>query len=169
MFKRLMPNLIVDSVFNVTPKLLNSKGIKGILLDIDDTLVAHGDFQINEKVNSWILDLKEKDFDIMLISNNSKKRVSEFAKTFDLPYISRSLKPFKFPFNKAKRVFKLKENELCMVGDQIFMDILGANNAKVYSVLITPLSERKGITIKARRYFEKPIIRKYELGIRNEE
>ncbi len=166
MFKRLMPNLIVESVFDITPLLLNSKGIKGILLDIDDTLVAHGGFDINNNVVDWLSMMKQNGFKIMLISNNSKNRVSQFSKTFDLPYISRSLKPFKFPFSKAKRLFKLKSSELCMVGDQIFMDILGANNAKVYSVLVTPLSIRKGITIKARRYFEKPIIRKYELEIK---
>jgi HAD superfamily phosphatase (TIGR01668 family) len=161
MFKRLLPNLIVDSVFDITPELLLSKGMKGLLLDIDDTLVAHGGYEVNNELYEWLKKMKENGIEVMLISNNTRKRVSGFAKLFDLPYISRSFKPFTFPFNKAKRQFKLKSSELCMVGDQIFMDVLGANNAKVFSVLITPLSTRKGITIKARRFLEKPIIKRY--------
>lgn len=162
MNRNLIPNLIVKSIYDIEVDYLNSKGIKGLLLDIDDTLVPHGEPLLPQSLVDWLVALTEKGFKIVFISNNNKKRVSEFAKKAGFAFVANALKPFSFGYTKAAKLLNLKNSELCMVGDQIFTDIYGANRKNMHTILILPLSNRKGFFIDLRRHFEKGVIEKYE-------
>ena len=162
MNKNFIPNLIVKSIYDIEVDYLHSKGIKGILLDIDDTLVPHGEPLLPQSLVDWLAALTEKGFKIIFISNNNKARVSKFAKKAGFAFVANALKPLSFGYTKAGKLLNLKSNELCMVGDQIFTDIYGANRKNMHTILILPLSDRKGFFINLRRHFEKGVIEKYE-------
>jgi HAD superfamily phosphatase (TIGR01668 family) len=161
MNKNFIPNLIVKSIYDIEASYLNEKGIKGLLLDIDDTLVPHGDPLLPQSLVDWLAALTEKGFKIVFISNNNKKRVSTFAKKAGFAFIANALKPLSFGYTKAGKLLNLNNSELCMVGDQIFTDIYGANRKNIHTILILPLSNRKGFFINLRRHFEKGVIEKY--------
>jgi HAD superfamily phosphatase (TIGR01668 family) len=166
MNKNFIPNLIVKSIYDIEMDYLLSKGIKGLLLDIDDTLVPHGEPLLPQSLVDWLARLREKGFKIIFISNNNQHRVSSFAKKAGFDFVANALKPFSFGYTKAGKLINLKNNELCMVGDQIFTDIYGANRKNMHTILILPLSDRKGFFINLRRFFEKGIIEQYNLNSR---
>ena len=100
-----------------------------------------------------------------LISNNKEKRVSPFAKAVGSPYIYKADKPSKKGYIKAMNTLNIKREQTFFVGDQIFTDIWGANNAGVYSVLVDPISPKEEIQIVIKRFFERIVLFFYKIKI----
>lgn len=151
------PGYFVDSVLEISPEVLKANHIKSIFIDIDDTLTAHGSPIIEEDVRGWIDLMISKGINIIMVSNNFKKRVQKFAKKISLPFIYLSCKPLPIGFFWALRKTKTPKNEAIIVGDQIFTDILGANLFGVKSILVEPRSKSKSLSLKLKRLLEKPI------------
>ena len=79
----------------------------------------------------------------------------------DRPYISFGMKPLKRGLNKAKKILGLKNEEIAVVGDQIFTDVIGANRNKMFSILVKPLETKDILITRIKRPFEEAIIKKY--------
>ena len=129
----------VKSVCDITPELLYSMGVQGLLLDIDNTLTTHDNPVPPEDVIDWLLEMKRFGIQMCLISNNHEARVAPFAQQLEIPYVCESLKPLGKGFRKAMRRMNLKKEQLCVVGDQIYTDILGANWFHVKSIYVKPI------------------------------
>lgn len=114
-------------------------GVKGLLLDIDNTLTTHDNPAPAEGVREWVNRMKLAGIRMRLISNNHAPRVTPFAKTLGIPCICESLKPLKKGFSTAMKQMHLPKDKLCVVGDQIYTDILGANWFKVKSIYVSPI------------------------------
>lgn len=159
---RYFPDEYVEDVYSIDYQRLKEKGIKGLIFDIDNTLVAHGADSTPE-VDSFLFRLKDLNFKIMLLSNNSEERIIRFTRNTGISYIHDSGKPSPAGFLKAVKEMGLNKEAVIMIGDTIFTDILGANRAGIYSILVKYIGyykkERKGI----KRGIEKWILKIFKL------
>ena len=79
LLKKFLPNEHVKSVFDINPEVLKSKGIKGIITDLDNTLVAWDVKDATPEVIEWFKQMKENDIKVTIISNNNQERVKLFS------------------------------------------------------------------------------------------
>jgi len=158
--KRFIPTEYANGIHDIDVKGLKDKGIKLIMLDIDNTLAPSSKKAPSASTVNWIANAKKMGLEVVLFSNNSKKRVNFFNKQLNLYTIHRALKPLAYNFIKIAKRFDVGIDEICMIGDQIFTDVWGANNAGVMSILVLPLSADEGIDIRFKRFFENRVIKK---------
>lgn len=156
----LTPTAAFISFRDITPDFLREHDIDAILLDVDNTVSPPSSKEIYDGVREWLAEIKGMGIEVVICSNNFKKRVYPFAKSIGLECVAMSLKPLPFGFVRAKRKLAVKPKNVLVVGDQIFTDILGARLARMKSVLLIPQSPDRGTTIKIRRRMEYPIRKK---------
>lgn len=159
------PNKFVKSVYNLDFKKLYDRGYRAVLFDIDNTLVPH-DAPADNRAKSLFSKLKDIGFKTMIISNNGEPRVKSFAEAVDCDdYVYKAHKPSPNGYIEAiNRCGTTKENTL-FIGDQIFTDILGANNAGILSVMVKPILKwREPLQIILKRIPELVIIFIYKLS-----
>ena len=159
----LMPTVAVRNVTDITVGLIRKLDIDAILLDVDNTLAPPTSHIPYEGVQEWIDMLKENGIQVVICSNNYRKRVKPFSDSVGLDCVAMSLKPFPFGFNRAKRKLKEKPQSVLVVGDQIYTDVLGANLAGMKSVLLVPRDKEKGLTIGIRRKLEVKVRKKIKI------
>ena len=158
----LYPNLYINSVKDIEYEMLNKNNIKGLILDVDNTLL---DYYKNmpEGIEEWCKNLKEKGIKFCIVSNsNNKDKVNNVSKRLGIPYIFFAKKPLKGGLNKAAKLMELKNNEVAVVGDQIFTDILGANRCKMFSILVDPINEKDMFVTIIKRPIENLIKKNYK-------
>lgn len=155
------PDVIFDKITFVTLEFLNEKKLKGLILDVDNTLTHHGSQYIDDKTKEWLELMKETGIKLMIVSNNTYERVKPFADMLELPFVSRGLKPLSKGINEAILKMELEPSEVAVIGDQIYTDILGGNLRKLYTVLVKPFELENNIFFKTKRFFEKMHIKKY--------
>ncbi len=155
------PKLCLDKVTDITPELLRRNGIKGIVLDVDNTLTLHGSQEVKQEVLDWLAWMKEEGFLLTIVSNNYEKRVRPFAQRLDLEYVSFGCKPMTKGFTQACKKFSLQAKEIAVVGDQIYTDILGGNLKGMFTILVVPFELETGWTFRLKRSLEKIHLRKY--------
>ena len=160
MLKIFYPYEYLEDVFTIDYQTLREKGFKGLIFDIDNTLVPHG-ADSTEQVDALFSTLNSMGFSTLLLSNNNKQRIERFAKNIDTLFIEEAGKPQPDAYIKAVEMMKLKKNEVVVIGDQLFTDILGANRARLTSILVKYIGfykkEKKGI----RRNLEKIVLKLY--------
>lgn len=149
----------IDFLFNEDFDEFYRNGVRGIIFDIDNTLVEDNAI-LDNRASSFIELLKNKGFKICIVSNNGLERVRDFCSPLGIKYVYNAKKPSKAGFVKAMRLMGTKRPDTISIGDQIFTDVLGANRAGIKSYLCEPINrktERKHIKLK--RIFEKLIVR----------
>ena len=150
----------VRSVCAITPEMLRDMGIRGLLLDIDNTLTTHDNPVPAPGVMEWIARMKAAGIRMRLVSNNHPPRVEPFANLLEIPCICESKKPLSSGFQRAMKEMQLTRREVCVVGDQIYTDVLGANLFRVKCIYVPPMElEKKGF-LKFKRRIEKPFLPK---------
>ncbi len=159
----LMPTAAVRNVTDITIGLIRKLDTDAILLDVDNTLAPPTSHIPYEGVREWIDMLKKNGIQVVICSNNYRKRVKPFSDSVGLDCVAMSLKPFPFGFNRAKRKLKEKPQSVLVVGDQIYTDVLGANLAGMKSVLLVPRDDEKGLTIAIRRRLEVNVRKKIKI------
>lgn len=153
----LYPSAEAHSCESIDFKKLYEKGYRGIIFDIDNTLVPHG-APADEKAIEFFKYLKKTGFKTCLISNNSKERVLPFAKAVGAKAVWKANKPAGRNYLLACRQMKTDRTNTVFVGDQIFTDILGANLAGIPSILVEPIHPKEEIQIVLKRYLEKIVL-----------
>lgn len=157
----LYPNLYLNSVKEITQELLSEKGIKGIILDVDNTLI---DYYKNmpKGIQEWCKKMQGNGIKFCIVSNSNKKeKVENVAKLLNVPYIFFAKKPLKIGLNRAKKIMDLQSNEIAVAGDQIFTDVLGANRCKMFSILVEPIEEKDIFITIIKRPIENAIKKRY--------
>lgn len=155
------PKAHFNNIYEITPNFLKSRGLEGVLLDIDNTLVPYSVKVPDEKVLRWLGDLKEAGIKAAVLSNATAERISVFTEKTDLPVIEKAGKPLKRGFRQAEQLLGLPKEKLCIIGDQFFTDILGGNRSKVYSIWVTPINNEESAFIRFKRCLERPIVKGY--------
>lgn len=157
MLKKFYPSFYADDVFSVDYEKLYKKGCRGIIFDIDNTLVHHGD-NSNERVDGLFRRLHEIGFKTVLLTDNDDARVKRFIRNIDTPYICDAEKPAPENFLHAVDLMNIRKKQAVMIGDQIFTDILGANRAGIKSIMVKFIRLPEEKYIGKRRYLEKAIL-----------
>ncbi|MBR5934373.1 MAG: HAD-IIIA family hydrolase [Treponema sp.] len=154
MIQKFFPSWYVKSIFEIDFDKLFSLGFKGLVFDIDNTLVHHGD-DSNATIDKFLKQLKKKGFKIIFLSDNSKERVERFNRNLKFPFICEANKPSSESFINAVDILKTGKESTVVIGDQIFYDILGANNAGLKSIFVKFIKLPSEKCIGLRRYVEK--------------
>lgn len=135
----LQPDWYHACVDTLTPTLLAQHDVRGVLVDLDNTIVPRDSDEIPQASRSWLSALRAADIGVCLLSNNWHQRVTDIAAEIDCPAVAKALKPFPFGYRSACRQLGLEPSSVAVVGDQVFTDVLGGNAVGATTVLITPL------------------------------
>ncbi len=162
MKNNLIPNIHVNSPYELDTEILKKNEIQGIIIDIDNTLVPYAEKYADQKVIDLIEKLKTQGFKICILSNGTKKRVTIFNKDIKLPALHNAGKPRKSAFKKAVNLLGTDIKNTAVIGDQIFTDILGGNRLGLFTVLVVPMSSKEFIWTRFVRQIEKLVLRKYQ-------
>src|SRR5699024_7488015 len=123
LLKLFFPNEYVKDIHQIDPLVLKEKGIKGIITDLDNTLVAWDVKEATEEVKDWLLKMKAHDIKVTILSNNNEERVKFFCEPLATPYCYRAKKQLKKAFQRATKGRGLSKKEVAVVGDQFLTDV----------------------------------------------
>ncbi|MEX2534658.1 MAG: YqeG family HAD IIIA-type phosphatase [Trueperaceae bacterium] len=154
----LMPDVVVPAAQDVTPELLNLYGVKAVMVDLDDTILASSETQLGESVRHWLASLHDAGMPVAMLSNGARDRVERSCQELGIDGHHLAGKPFWWAFQRGLKRLGYKAGETAMIGDQIFTDVLGANLAGMVSVLVRPLSPGRLPHTRAARYLERWIL-----------
>ena len=157
----LYPKLYLNNVKEITLEMLKQNNINGLILDVDNTLIDFNK-KMPEGIKEWAENLKQNNIKLYIVSNsNHKEKVENTAKKLNIPYTYFAKKPLKSGLNKAKKNMGLPSEQIAVVGDQIFTDVIGANRAKMFPILVKPIDEKDIWATRIKRPIENKIIQKY--------
>jgi len=151
------PNEIQNSTYVIDFEKWQRKGYKGVIFDIDNTLVPH-DADADERSKALFEKLRELGFSTMLLSNNKEPRVKRFARQVGSAYIYKAGKPSRKNYIKAMEEMGTKPANTLFVGDQLFTDVWGAKRTGIHSILVKPIHPKEEIQIILKRYLEKIVL-----------
>ncbi len=136
------PDAYFEKVEDINIEFLNKNKIKALLLDVDNTLVDYTK-QMTESVIKWIKELKGQGVKLYILSNtNDKQKIENIVKKIDIPYQHFAMKPLKRGFKKAQKKLGEKSENIAIVGDQIFTDIIGGKRCNMYTILVEPINKK---------------------------
>jgi hypothetical protein len=153
LLRLLFPNLYVPSIYDIDLEYLRRQGIRGIIFDLDNTIVERGQLTWPQKLVTWMEGLKEAGFKVSIVSNNRRRAVGEMAKAYGIPAVFWAVKPRRKPFLKAMKLMGVSRRETAVVGDQILTDVVGGNRLGLFTILINPLPGKEfiGTTLFSRQ------------------
>lgn len=155
------PDQWKESTYSLPFEKLYEEGYRGIIFDIDNTLVPHG-ADADERSIQLFKRLKEIGFKTVLLSNNKEPRVKRFNEKIGTLYIYKAGKPKKANYIKAMDLMETKKSNTLFVGDQIFTDVWGAKRIGIYSILVQPINPKEEIQIVLKRYLERIVLYFYQ-------
>ncbi|MGI6128550.1 MAG: YqeG family HAD IIIA-type phosphatase [bacterium] len=153
-YNLLCPDLYLSSVFNLPLDQLRELGIKGLIFDLDNTLLNWNMYQVTPEARELFGRLEQAGFCSCLVSNNKRDRVEAVAKVLGLPAISKARKPRRRAFRQAMATLGTTKEETAVIGDQLFTDVLGGNRLGLYTILVVPLCSTEFIGTKMMRSLE---------------
>lgn len=153
MLQRFYPDNEADSAYGIDYRSLFEKGYRGVIFDIDNTLVPHG-APADEKAEKLFAGLKEIGFRTMLLSNNKEPRVKPFADRVGSGYVYKAGKPGRKGYEKAMELMDTVPENTVFVGDQLFTDVWGAKKAGIVTYLVKPIHPKEEIQIVLKRRLE---------------
>jgi HAD superfamily phosphatase (TIGR01668 family) len=153
-----LPTFRFKRVTDITPAFLHEKGIRGLVLDLDNTLSRHDSPLTEIGVLDWIAGMKQADIRMMIVSNNTKSRVEPLAQALGLPHLHFCCKPLPFGIRRAIFRMKLRGRQTALVGDQLFTDVLGGKFAGIRTILVEPFHLESKPTIRFKRRLERILI-----------
>jgi HAD superfamily phosphatase (TIGR01668 family) len=134
---------------------LISEGIRGVILDLDNTVVAWNAPAPTDAVRQWVSRLRLAGLKACIVSNNFRGRPRAIAETLGIPVVLAALKPIPWAFRKAMTIMGIPARQTALIGDQVFTDILGGNLVGMYTILVDPLSAQEFPTTKLVRRLER--------------
>ncbi|MGB3511790.1 MAG: YqeG family HAD IIIA-type phosphatase [Microcoleaceae cyanobacterium] len=152
--KLLQPDLVLgNTILSLTSEIIKQNNIQGLVLDVDETLVPISDREASDELTVWLEEIKPV-ASLWLVSNNiSQNRISSIAKSLNVPYIAGARKPSRRQLKKAVEGMNLPVEQVAMVGDRVFTDVLAGNRLGMFTILVEPMlnqgSEIKNYPIRS--------------------
>lgn len=162
----LYPDLLKNRITDITLSDLMKLGVRGLLLDVDNTLTELGSQKIDPAVKMWMEEMKRNGIGLTVVSNSFPSRVHPFAARIGLRYICLAFKPFPFGFWFAARRLGLPVGKCAAVGDQTFTDVIGAKLAGAHVIQLFPIKMERRFTQRFKRRLESYILRRYHRYLR---
>ena len=147
------PDAEAPSAYGLPYRSMYERGYRGIIFDIDNTLVPHG-APADEQAILLFAKLHTLGFATLLLSNNKDPRVKPFAEAVGALYICKAGKPARKGYEEAMRIMHTDPGTTLLVGDQLFTDVWGARRAGIFSILTKPIHPREEIQIVLKRRLE---------------
>lgn len=136
------PNEYLDKIDKITIEYLQKNKIKALILDMDNTLINYKK-EMPTHIEKWAKALKGQGVKLIIVSNsNRKEKLEKISKLLGIDYISFAKKPLKSGLMKAKKILNENVENIAVVGDQIFTDIIGGNRCKMYTILIDEIEKK---------------------------
>lgn len=157
LYKRFMPKEFVNSVYDVTPEKLHALGIKGIITDLDNTLVEWDRADATPELMAWLKLIQDSGIQVIIVSNNKEARVKHFADPLGIQYIFQARKPLRKAFKKGLDMLNLPPQKVLMLGDQMMTDMLGGNALHLHTILVKPVAQSDGFVTKLNRRLERRV------------
>ena len=158
----LYPNAYFKKIEEITIQFLKKQNIKLLILDVDNTLIDYHQ-NLSEEVKQWLKDLQGQGMKLYLLSNSNKKeKVKKIANEFGIPYRVFAKKPLKSGFLKVQKQMKEKTENIAVIGDQIFTDVIGGNRCGFFTILVEPIHEKDYWFTAWKRPIEEKIKNNYQ-------
>ncbi len=159
-FDLLRPGRIYSSILDVSLAELSRLGIRGIIIDIDNTLTEWHNPVLPEGAAAWLEQAEREGIRLCFVSNNSTRRARDVADKAGIPFIAKAQKPRRRSFWKAMEIMGTTPGQTAVIGDQLFTDILGGNRMGLLTILVTPISRREFFGTRLMRLVEALFIRR---------
>ncbi|MHB1611741.1 MAG: YqeG family HAD IIIA-type phosphatase [Sulfobacillus sp.] len=161
MISLLKPHLSVGSIFDLDIGILRKRGYRGLIMDLDNTLVAWNHPEAPQELLDWLAKVRHYGIDMCIVSNNLGRRVEEFAAQIGVSFIAKAAKPRRRAFRLAMRKMGTHRGDTAVVGDQVFTDILGGNRLKLFTILVRPVAAEEFWTTRLVRMVEHRMVRRH--------
>ncbi|WP_438446177.1 YqeG family HAD IIIA-type phosphatase [Gorillibacterium sp. sgz5001074] len=157
----LLPRMNADTIYDIPLETLWKQGIRGIITDLDNTLVGAKEPLATPELVDWLKLVKDRGFQVVIVSNNNRLRVSAFADPIVVPFIPSARKPMNRAFRQAMERMKLNPGQTAVIGDQMLTDVLGGNRLGLYTILVKPIaSADEGFFTRINRRIERMAIKR---------
>ena len=156
--KSFLPAQHVKSIYEINPQDLKNKGIKGIITDLDNTLVEWDRPLATPELITWFEEMKRNDIKVTIVSNNKEVRVKAFADPLNIPFIFRAKKPMTKAFKHAVELMGIQKEQAVVIGDQLLTDVCGGNRSGFHTILVVPVAQTDGWATKLNRRIERRIL-----------
>ena len=157
----LRPRDVIGHVHDITPEFLAARGLRGLLLDLDNTLIPYGSYEERADVMAWAADLRRAGIRLYLLSNATGKRARFWLDKLGFEGVGMAGKPNPRAFRQALRQLGLPPQQVGMVGDQVFTDVLGGNLAGMHTILVHPLADNALPHTRVTRKLERAVLKRY--------
>lgn len=161
MLQAFYPDRMVSSVYDIDFHEIYRQGYRGVIFDIDNTLVEHG-ADANERAELFFASLKRIGMNSCLLSNNKEERVARFNKNIMTNAIHKAGKPSRRGYERAMELMGTRLDNTLFVGDQLFTDVWGAKRMGMANILVQPIAKKEEIQIVLKRYLEKIVLYFYQ-------
>ncbi|WP_040207901.1 YqeG family HAD IIIA-type phosphatase [Neobacillus jeddahensis] len=158
MLKQFLPNEHVKSILDISPEELKSRGVKGIITDLDNTLVEWDRPAATPQLIKWFEEIKKHNILVTIVSNNNEERVKAFSEPLHIPFIFKARKPMAPAFHRAIAQMGITKDETVVIGDQLLTDVLGGNRSGFHTILVVPVAQTDGFWTKFNRFAERRIL-----------
>lgn len=155
----LKPDLYVANLLDIPLEELCERGIKGLIIDLDNTITEWNSSELKQEIVVWFKNLNLYKLKACIASNNSKSRVEKIGRELGIPAIHKAGKPRRRAFRQAMEVMGTDPLTTAVVGDQIFTDVLGGNRLGLFTILVKPLNRREFIGTRLMRQLERVVIK----------
>ena len=156
-----VPDVMKDDIYKITPRMFTNRGIRFIMLDVDNTIAPYTVNEVSPRLAAWVDGMKKVGLELFILSNNKGERPAIFAKALGLEYIKKARKPFT---KAAKAVLDERGvalSEAAIIGDQIYTDTLCGRSLGVFTVLVEPILF-SNFLLRLRYWAEFPFRLKYK-------
>ena len=153
----LLPRLITGELTDLTPEILKANHVRLLMLDFDNTIVPYTTDIPTEKMSAWLQDMNASDIQLCVVSNSKRDRVKVFCGKYGIDCITHAKKPFTKGIKACLEKYGIPAHEAALVGDQIYTDTFGANNAGCMPILVRAI-DNHNIWLKLRHVAELPFI-----------
>jgi hypothetical protein len=162
------PDLVLSApIYAITPQLMETHGLRGLILDVDNTLIGDDEAEVSSKTRQWV-ELMRSQYPIWLASNNfSDRRIQKVADSLNLPYRSRAGKPSRRVVRQVLEAMKLPATQVAMVGDRLFTDTIVGNRLDLFTILVQPPCEEPVFKLSIATIFKarSSFLRNWEIWI----
>lgn len=155
------PDWLLNRIYNLNPTELKRHQINAILTDLDNTLIAWHEPDSSAELLNWLDVMKQNHIQVIVVSNNNKKRVQRAIEGLNIPFIWSATKPLPFGIKRALKQFNLDPAHTVMVGDQLLTDVQAGHLAGIRTIMVRPIVDTDSWTTKLNRAVETKIMNHY--------
>jgi HAD superfamily phosphatase (TIGR01668 family) len=153
--RRTEPDLRFACVEQIDVATLATRGISGVLADLDGTLVGDHQHDVASSVTAWVDGLRAAGIEVCIVSNSGPARVAPLAAALDVPYVAHAAKPLRRGIDAGLRTLARPANDVALVGDQLFTDVWGGRRSHLLTILVAPRSSDQGLLTRLKRPLER--------------